>query len=1643
MKKKIVISIIAVVAVVGGIIGFNYMGEKDLMNERGHGINKVVASGYREGILISPTSMDGTGINVDSDFLITFEEGHTMSIDEVKQGLKIEPLGEVSIQAEADGYLIAPKGSFEKNSLVKITLDQVTWMFQCETDFGLIGSLPRHEGTNVPMNSGIELYFSHEGAEVEDYFTIEPFVKGDFKVYGSTVVFVPELLAAKTVYTITLKEGLSLKTSDKVLAESYSFSFETGMNEEEVSTYPKGYFNYYSSLNDFALSQPIYIPMNFSVNEPSNEGLTITTKVYVYKEVESMTSDLADYLDLPTWRNYYEGGQLTSTESLDLLIEFDQSIEDLHMYETTIDVPVALDEGVYLVQSTWEDLSFQTFVQVTDLSYLYFEDEENNYYWVNDLATDQPAVGAFANGNVTNVADENGFLRVVKEDESTIVTSILSYKEKEVVQYNFNNQNAYNAYNHYWKYIQTDRNLYKPTDEVKLFGFVQNRDSGEYPEVVTVSIDEQRWYYGWFWPSVEQEVPLVSEVISVEKGFFEGAFTLPNLEEGGYQVEVKSGVEVIGTHYIQVENYVKPDYKIAVTSDKKAVFLNENVRFTTKTSFYEGTPVADLVVNYDLYGMNFESGTGETNNDGEFNVDYSPSYSDGYQDEVYAGYSTYASLPESGELFGQLNVRVFVNDLHVDVETTVDEGIGTIDASVHNIVLDRLNDGTALDAQDYLGQPVQGQVLYGAIYRNEWVKEISGEYYDFINKVTRKRYHYRMDTTLLKNIDLTTDKEGKVIVKINLPKVEDVYYTLELSTKDGHNHPMKFERYFGKTYEDYYRDDTHLYMTSNEETYHVGDEMKVEMFRGKVPAVGLKYLTILGASGLKELVWSDEPSIELPYTDDYLPEVEVIGVLFNGEGYEIAQSIIPGVVQEDYAIDLELATDKTSYQPGDEVTVSVVARTKDGLAVTDGRVNISIVDEALFALSDQVIDPLGYLYGWVGSGLSQMTTSHNNLDQGGNYPMVRGYGMEETAKADFAGDQVMSESMTANVSDVFESPASIEVRTDFKDTAIFKTLKLDGQGRGVIQFTLPDNVTSWRLTAAAISESLNAGSEIEALNVSLPFFINTTMNQTYLVGDYPQISVTGYGNDLLANEKILYTVICKEVGYSVSAESSAFERVRIPLFELDEGTYKIQVIAQSASGMSDGYEEVITVLPTYQEKRVSETYVAEEGLTIDSSDFGMTSLTFVDRSRGMYISNLYQLTYSGGKRVDQLYLSYLAANELSQSFGIETGTAEVSLADYMTNEGGIALLPYSDADLETSVKFAGIIEEGNSKNRLKGYLYNAYYHTSSSNKTMALYGLISMGEPLLNELNQQVMVENLTIEDNMWLAMGYAAIGDTYKANLIYKEVLVDYMETFEGSARFVLSKDLEEQYRLTSRILPLLADVDIDLGRDAYAYVNSHTSETYLANLDHYLYVLSMMAHATDDQGFVTYTFDGHEVTVDLTGFFGHTIKVPSVKISTFSVVEVTSDVLVVAEYNAIGNREGVIDDNIELQRHYEDYLTGEVKNSFKEGDIVKVVLDWRIDEQAIDYGYRITDYVPSGLVPIKNYWQFGLSDGHYWYRDIVGQKVSFGVYKGTLDVEPMVYYARVISPGSFKSDRAMIQGFNVLDSYNVTQSNQMIIEP
>jgi hypothetical protein len=73
----------------------------------------------------------------------------------------------------------------------------------------------------------------------------------------------------------------------------------------------------------------------------------------------------------------------------------------------------------------------------------------------------------------------------------------------------------------------------------------------------------------------------------------------------------------------------------------------------------------------------------------------------------------------------------------------------------------------------------------------------------------------------------------------------------------------------------------------------------------------------------------------------------------------------------------------------------------------------------------------------------------------------------------------------------------------FVDSRLFRQVTTDADGRAQVSFRLSDDLTSWHVSAAAMTSVPEAGSASILVPVGLPFFVEATIAPEYLVMDQP------------------------------------------------------------------------------------------------------------------------------------------------------------------------------------------------------------------------------------------------------------------------------------------------------------------------------------------------------------------------------------------------------------------------------------------------------------------------------------------------------------------------------------------------------------
>jgi uncharacterized protein YfaS (alpha-2-macroglobulin family) len=1625
---------------------------------------KVSAGDYRGGFTLTPSSFDSTGVKPDSEFILESQNSIDLSYLMANLSIDNEPAPIISKNG-AKSFKIKPAQQLKQNSLYTFRIksperDDITWTFQTNTAFRILGAFPGDKTTDVPTNSGIEIYFSYEDFEdIDKYFEISPKAEGRFERHKKAVVFVPKGLKESTLYTVTVKKGLKLTGTSYALSEDFKFQFETTSTTDTGNSI---FFTYTQNINEYSTKDNPILPINYYVDSKySNEPLKVKTSVFSYKDIDAFINAIkSKNLMNSSWAYRSSQKNLAPVKDLDKAFEFEQELNPSPETQQYIKLPRSLPQGFYIVESKWNELSFQTFIQVTDVCMYISNSTNKTLIWLNDLNSKKPISNAKisqVDSSFTTTTDKEGiayFDSAIKnsDEDTTIYYKIVTEDNKQALLISGSSFYIDESYNMYWNFIQLDRNLYKPNDTVNFWGLVKDRYSNEKIDSLVIEINQGSRYidrYFSFNPEGKSfigyypisEPPLVSQELKTKDGMFNGNFTLPNLDPGGYQLVVKRDDNVVVNSYINIENYTKPAYELNITKDKEAVFPGQKVNFKIKASFFEGTGVPDLDVNYNIDHLTEKSAV--TDSTGYIDIGHvsNPTGND-IQGEQSINLYAHSALPEAGEISAYSSVRLFVNDIDVKLTSELKNQKGILNADVKNIVLDRLNNGTAKDDMDYLADPVGGKTLTGTIYKHTWVEIEDGEYYDYVNKVTQKKYRYEERKEAFSQITLTTDSNGKASATFDAPDFKNGYYSAVLNCTDNSGRNMTFSCGFGdySPYNDY--ENTRYFLDGGKEKYKTGEEVNLTYKQGTNTLPDGSYLFIKSQNGIRSYETSTTPNYSFILDRKDVPNVYVTGVYFNGLTYVQSEdyNVIFDFTEKNLVIDAKL--DKPSYRPGDEVTVKITAKDKDGKP-SKAFINTSIVDEALFKLNEQQIETLQTLYTGIPSGIRYSYQSHAKDN---NSEFVQIVNFSSVRFNSSAIEYTLDASTFGRPNEKGPVSVGINPRENFKDTAYFNTITLNDNGYGELTFKIPDNITSWRVSLSGVTTDLLAGSNNVKLNVTLPFFINYTLNTTYLVGDKPVLGVTAYGNDLKENEKVFFEV-CDSQNQNVlaSAEGKAFERVNISLWELTEGKTDIVIRASTQSGLKDSLKHTFSVVKTYHQIEEALYYDLKPGIDFEGGTTGNTTLIFSDKGKGMYLGELTSLMYTSGNRIDQKLTAHKASELISQYFNqieLEDSVPPINASNYQREDGGIAILPYGNSDLDTSAKLSTFLKDQVNAARLKEYFYTKLYEDSPGLKGSALYGLSVLKEPVLLDLDKAAEVKNASVKDLLYIALAYCELGELPKADKIYIEKLASHIKSYKPYYRINTGNDNDDILECTALAAILASKLEKPQKAGFYGYCTSNDTKDITITMERLMYISEEIKKAKDTAASFSYTLNGKTHTESLENGRSFTLTLPSQNLEDLKINTVSGDISMVSMFKKPLNGVKNPDKNLTIEKAYYSVKRNDTKNTFKQNELVKVVLKWNASKQSIDGSYHITDYLPSGLKPIDNPTNMGVdpNSNEISYMESDGQKVTFYVNKDQKE-KTLTYYARVISPGTYKAESAIIQSERSKESLNVSDTSTIVI--
>ncbi len=1596
---------------------------------------------------LTPIDASGSVLGLDSQFRLASLDG-TPPI-ELASRLTVEPSIDLAVEPETDGAAVRlrPKEPLTPGAVYRFTLVGAngntldTWAFQARQPVRVVATIPGDTQTDVPLNTGIEVTFDQDGVvDAETHVTIEPPTKGRFEQHGRVLVFVPARLKPATIYTVTVSSGVGVKGTDETLAEDVRFRFETaakaGSQRAVVLQFP-------DDVVEVATAARPELTMWAYSEDGRASPKTARIEVYRLAGLSSAIDAFRQLRRSSRWARW-SSSDLVPTKGLRRVMAFDARLQQVSE-SLWFRFPKALPSGSYLVQHPSTTRPIQTILQVTDVAGYLTVSDMRTLVWANDLAGRGPLVGATvtAQAAVLGQTDAEGLLladtpaalkpeadgRCTDACDPVVIVTARDGRSAFLPASGSRDGDGgvYNGWSlrdeGYWLVYHTDRTLYRRTDTVNVWGVIRDRDSGVVPETIDIHL------------IASSDGPASPPIATLQlrpgpTGAFTASVPLRNLPEGSYRLALRVGSTVAGTTDIQVDRILKPAYRIEVETGHRVYIEGDRIKITALTTFFEGSPVPGVPLRI---GGIVERGltTDRVGTAIHRTVARVEAYDRESGNASYQIVSVNPARAEEGEIAGaSREFVVFPSSQTINAEASIRTGRVRITGGVHLVDRDRLEAelaaGRSLWELDPRGKPVAGATLTATFVELIPVRRQVRTEYDFIEKKVVPVYEYSNRTRAAGTIKVRTAPDGAFSVSVP-DSGKDHDYAITLSVGDPDGHAARLVTYASggpsnlECCEEAVLTPTDP-SADHPDGYGVGDRIDLTMRDPRRGRAGGRYLFQLAQRGLREAIVQSSPRLVERFESWAVPNVQITAVRFTGTAYIEAGGYEAWFRSDDRAVDVALSATRPRYAPGDEVTLEVRTRDTAGKPVAS-TVILQAVDEKLFQIGAAAdADPLRELYASLSNGIRVRYASHLA------HARRDGEGGDTTGGG---GDD----------------------RKDFRDSLLFQAIDTGPDGRASTTFRVSDDLTSWRVSAAAVTADLGAGHTSIQVPVGLPFFVDASIAPEYLVGDRPSIQVRAYGSALAPGSDVRISVESPSLGLApIAVTAKAFENITVALPRLTIGAHRLTITARTGSGasvMNDRLTRSFAVI----ESRLQRTMTAHVDLPIAGplpGGDGLTTVLISDAGTGRYLPGLLDVAGGDGARLERALAAAVAASLVNERFGADDSVAPTPDFDgdrYQTPDGGIAPVPYASGDLELSALVAIVVPEWFHAGRLRGYLdaVLASPKETRERRMHALAGLAALGAPVLPEIQAAATDDDLTVRERLMIGLGASAIGDAASARSIARSLLESYGEDLGEQVRLRVGDAASDITAATALMAMLAAATGDPLAPALWAYVEGNPSSEAPPELHAVAFISRMLDRRPVQPASFAYKLDGKRTIVKLDGGETHQLTLTADQRAGLTLERIDGEIAVAMRW-----REPVAAATFERDLDIEIRRTRSPSGTVKTGDLVRIDLTVTFGPKAPAGCHQVTELVPSGLVALGGLaaWPVDYGEGASPTAAVsmpyaqTGQRVMFCAEPTARSrTIRLRYYARVITPGTYAWEPAIVESRTGADRVAVTPEGKVTI--
>ena len=1608
------LKVVIFVVLVGVVTGFFFYNKA---------VYKTVISDFD----LTASVADAAGISPASHFILKTTAPMTTQV--LERYVHIVPAVDFTVKkvsAAENTFEIIPSADLEVNRVYSVQVDKgplatrdFSWAYQVKAPFQITSSIPGDKGVDVPVNTGIEFYFNRDNiVNPEEFIEIIPSVSGRFESSENGVRFIPNVpLEERTVYTLKINAGLGAKDTDDVLVVEKIIRFQTSQAYHGEAR-PSAYFS--RQFTEFKPGSDMVFGVN-AYNMPS-----VPATVYRFDSSKEFLDSVVQVKGDTPWARYSTDANTNLPENKKMFTAV-LPIEKAE-YMSTIPLFVDLSTGFYAIvidTGSGKDISW---FQVNPAASFVAFTGSTTLVWLRDITGDQNIAGVpiFFNDKLMGTTGGDGVALVntpselvrkpndpYQQSERRFIVAKISTGDLVIPIENEYGNTALLAENDaWWDYVSLNKNIYLPTDTIRFWAIEKPRHDRNVEGELTVKLSNPYWGYG------NEEIVTYAETKTAlsEYGALTGELSFSNLKPGVYDLTFQKGDEIIAKQMVSVSAYIKPAYEIVVVPDRTTIFAGDSVTFKVKAQLFDGTPVSATTMSYSAYdGMGKNTnGTVVLDSQGEGSFTLISQYNDAQR--YWPSYMSVSVKPsKSEEAQIETSSSIFVFGPHINNQISQKQFGSNVVFTVKTrevVLKDAVRGEPYWNTEDYLGSPVTGAQTNVQIVELIYIKNQTGTGYDPINKLTYPIYNYKTEERPVSLQTIVSDGNG--LAELNFKPEGKKTYKLVFTARDSAGRSAVDTRYVYGGYSDidFGTMDTNSYYLRNHDNtnYKIGQniQLRLQTDQGSLPPNGKKnYLFMAVNNGAIEYQIQDTPIYNAIFQSEDVPNVGIWPGWFSNGRFHSSYLQNISFDANERRLNIEVKKDKQTYAPGEKVSLDIKVTDAKNSPVK-AEVNLSALDEAVFSMRPDEKDIVNDLYRDI---YSQVVIRTSNM------PPYGGGGAEKGGGGD-------------------DAP-----RSNIQEMAIFKSVVTDSAGKAHVEFTLPENITSWRLTSQAVTKDLFVGKNVYFIPVTLPLFVDATLNKTYLAGDELTLRLRAFGTSV-GNAGIQYAVQSPTIPFK-KIERSGGNSVEFPLGALPSGNHELTVSA--TDGISkDALIRPLHVLDSYFTKNIAEFYEGSDALKIQNESLGYTNLVFSSYGKGQLYNDLKSLSYQWGIRLDQKGAQLVSARLLNAHFGEKNETADFPSSKYQAYGGGLQLLPYSSDDLEISAISAHLIDGlAFDRNALKKYLYSSLNDKKAdvTRISRALYGLTAFGEPVLTKIQKIKDDPSLTLKDKVFIALALDGIGAKEEARTYFIQMIQPRIETKAGYA-YVAGQKGDDTIIITALAAALTASLEESVSDQLAFYVRNNFPHETLSNLERLLYIKIALSKLDPGQVHFAYKTLSKEGSKTLKDGESFELVLSPEELKSLQLSDVSVDLGVVATYERSSTPGSVTKDtNLFVRRSYE--VNGISAKKFNEGDTILVRIDPQFGSNALDGSYQIIDYVPSGLRPVDQE-SSGYRYGTYGVRtypvEINDQKVTFMIDK--YHNQPIYYYARVVSKGTYKAEPVVLQSLRSLESMTISDEAKITIE-